>query len=245
MFSATFKQEVEEWCKLNLDSLVCVSIGTKNTAVESVQQELRYTGCESGKLLEIKNFFCKQMKGIQPQCLVFVQSKERAKELYSELIYLFTKVDVIHADLTQEERDKVMKNFTDGSVSTLICTELMGRGMDFKGVKVVINYDFPTTAIEYIHRIGRTGRAGEKGRAITYFTSDDVKNLKDWHDALGLLFTRLHNESQNCKGKKMKNARPIKREKISTVPKYDLEKQYKKKKLIQNSIKRKKKQSKK
>ena len=60
----------------------------------------------------------------------------------------------------------------------LICTDLMGRGIDFKGVNMVINYDFPTSAISYIHRIGRTGRAGREGRAVTLFTEDDAVNLK-------------------------------------------------------------------
>lgn len=60
----------------------------------------------------------------------------------------------------------------------LICTELIGRGIDFKGVNLVVNYDFPPSAIAYIHRIGRTGRAGRRGRAVTYFTQDDTVNLK-------------------------------------------------------------------
>ena len=60
----------------------------------------------------------------------------------------------------------------------LICTNLMGRGIDFKGVNLVLNYDFPQTAISYIHRIGRTGRAGRQGRAVTFFTEDDAVSLR-------------------------------------------------------------------
>ena len=60
----------------------------------------------------------------------------------------------------------------------LICTDLMGRGIDFKGVNTVINYDFPTSAVAYIHRIGRTGRAGRTGKAVTFFTEDDATTLK-------------------------------------------------------------------
>lgn len=60
----------------------------------------------------------------------------------------------------------------------LICTELMGRGIDFKGVNLVVNYDFPQTAISYIHRIGRTGRAGRIGKAVTFFTDDDLIYLR-------------------------------------------------------------------
>lgn len=77
--------------------------------------------------------------------------------MYSELIYDAINVDVIHADRTQQQRDDVVKSFREGKVWVLICTELIGRGIDFLGVNLVINYDFPPSAISYIHRIGRTG----------------------------------------------------------------------------------------
>lgn len=87
-------------------------------------------------------------------------------------------MDVIHADRTQQQRDDVVKAFREGKVWVLICTELIARGIDFLGVNLVINYDFPPSAISYIHRIGRTGRAGRKGKAITYFTQDDKPKLR-------------------------------------------------------------------
>ena len=78
------------------------------------------------------------------------------------------------------QRDNIVKGFRSGKIWVLICTELMGRGIDFKGVALVINYDFPTSAVSYIHRIGRTGRAGHPGKAITFFTEADSVNLKRW-----------------------------------------------------------------
>ncbi|GBP15993.1 Probable ATP-dependent RNA helicase DDX52 [Eumeta japonica] len=75
-------------------------------------------------------------------------------------------------------RDNVVRSFRIGKIWVLICTELMGRGIDFRGVNLVINFDFPPTAISYIHRIGRAGRAGQRGKAITFFTQDDVVNLR-------------------------------------------------------------------
>lgn len=71
-----------------------------------------------------------------------------------------------------------MRCFREGKIWVLICTELMSRGIDFKGVNLVINYDFPPSAISYVHRIGRTGRAGHKGKAITFFTEEDTTNLR-------------------------------------------------------------------
>jgi len=72
----------------------------------------------------------------------------------------------------------VIRCFREGKIWVLICTELMGRGIDFKGVNLVVNYDFPPSTVAYIHRVGRTGRAGRKGKAITFFTLEDTPNLR-------------------------------------------------------------------
>lgn len=169
-FSATCAPDVEKWCKLNLDNLVVVNIGARNSAAETVEQELLFVGAENGKLLAFRNLI---RKGLNPPVLVFVQSIDRARELFHELVYEGINVDVIHANRTQQQRENVVKNFRLGKIWVLICTALLARGIDFKGVNLVVNYDFPTTAIEYIHRVGRTGRAGHKGKAITFFTEDD------------------------------------------------------------------------
>ncbi|XP_076836054.1 putative ATP-dependent RNA helicase DDX52 [Brachyhypopomus gauderio] len=175
LFSATYTMEVEQWCKLNLDNLVCVNIGPRNSAAETVEQELLFVGAENGKLLAMRDLI---KKGFLPPMLVFVQSIERARELFHELVYEGINVDVIHADRTQQQRDNVVSSFRCGKIWVLICTALMARGIDFKGVNLVVNYDFPTSAVEYIHRIGRTGRAGHKGKAITFFTENDKPLLR-------------------------------------------------------------------
>ncbi|XP_046723446.1 probable ATP-dependent RNA helicase DDX52 [Silurus meridionalis] len=175
LFSATFTTEVEQWCKLNLDNLVCVNIGPRNSAAETVEQELLFVGAENGKLLALRDLI---KKGFMPPVLVFVQSITRARELFHELVYEGINVDVIHAERTQQQRDNVVSCFRSGKIWVLICTALMARGIDFKGVNLVINYDFPTSAVEYIHRIGRTGRAGHKGKAVTFFTEADKRLLR-------------------------------------------------------------------
>ncbi|XP_046450011.1 probable ATP-dependent RNA helicase DDX52 [Daphnia pulex] len=174
-FSATFAFDVQEWCKLNLDNVVMLTIGQKNSASEKVEQQLIFAGSEGGKLMAFRNLI---VEGLNPPVLVFVQTKERAKELYTELVYDGINVDVIHAERSQLQRDNVVKSFRSGQIWVLICTELMGRGIDFKGVNLVVNYDFPPSAISYIHRIGRTGRAGRPGKAITFFTECDAVYLR-------------------------------------------------------------------
>ena len=105
--------------------------------------------------------------------LIFVQSKDRAKQLFKELKFDGVNVDVIHADKKKEERDEIIKKFRVGKIFILICTDLMSRGIDFKTVNEVVNYDFPQSLVSYIHRIGRTGRGGRAGKATTLFTDDD------------------------------------------------------------------------
>lgn len=82
-------------------------------------------------------------EGFEPPMMIFVQSKDRAKELFHELIFEGVNANVIHADKKKEERDEIIKQFRMGKIWVLICTDLMSRGIDFKTVNYVINYDFP------------------------------------------------------------------------------------------------------
>ncbi|XP_067394188.1 probable ATP-dependent RNA helicase DDX52 isoform X1 [Emydura macquarii macquarii] len=242
LFSATFAYDVEQWCKLNLDNVILVSIGARNSAAETVDQELLFVGSETGKLLAMRDLV---KKGFTPPVLVFVQSIERAKELFHELIYEGINVDVIHADKTQQQRDNVVHSFRAGKIWVLICTALLARGIDFKGVNMVINYDFPTSAVEYIHRIGRTGRAGHTGKAVTFFTEDDKPLLRSVANVIERAGCPVpdyikHFHKLQSKQKKKLIKKPLEREHIRTTPQYLLEKAKKKKKIIQKNIKEKK-----
>ncbi|XP_063920785.1 probable ATP-dependent RNA helicase DDX52 [Zophobas morio] len=175
MFSATYTPIVAKWCVHNMKGLIRLTVGQRNAATDSVDQELLFVGNEQGKLLAFRNLV---RKGLSPPVLVFVQSKNRAEQLFNELIYDGINVDAIHADRTQFQRDNTVRSFREGKIWVLICTELMARGIDFKGINLVINYDFPPSAISYVHRVGRAGRAGRKGKAITFFTIEDTNNLR-------------------------------------------------------------------
>ncbi|KAJ8679555.1 hypothetical protein QAD02_015342 [Eretmocerus hayati] len=222
MFSATNTPSVTKWCRHNLKGLITITIGQRNAAADLVEQELLFVGSERGKLVAFRNII---QKGLSPPVLVFVQSKERAQELFKELIYDGINVDLIHSDRTQTQRDNVVRCFREGKIWVLICTEVMGRGIDFKGVNLVINYDFPPSAISYIHRIGRTGRAGHKGKAITFFTQEDTTNLRSIAAVMRssgcdvpeymLTMKRL-----SKKERRKKERQAPKRDSISTIPKF-------------------------
>ncbi|XP_074467028.1 putative ATP-dependent RNA helicase DDX52 [Sebastes fasciatus] len=225
-FSATCTPDVEQWCRLNLDNLVSVNIGHRNTAVETVEQQLLFVGTENGKLVAMRDII---KKGFLPPMLVFVQSIDRARELFHELVYEGINVDVIHADRTQQQRDNVVNSFRSGKIWVLICTALLARGMDFKGVNLVLNYDFPTSSVEYIHRIGRTGRAGHQGKAITFFTENDKPLLRSIANVIKqagcpvpdymIGFKKIHS-----KVKRRLEKRPPKRSTICTTPRFLMKK---------------------
>ncbi|CAG9797661.1 unnamed protein product [Chironomus riparius] len=172
LFSATTTKTMTAWVHEKLSSgFVTVNI-SPNMPVSSVEQELRYVGTESSKLMELREII---RQGIQPPILIFVQSKDRAKQLFSELMYDGLNIDIIHSDRTGKERNEIYKKFREGKIWILICTELMSRGIDFQNVSLVVNFDLPTSLISYVHKIGRAGRANKKGKAITFYTNDDNK----------------------------------------------------------------------
>ena len=175
LFSATLPAGVEELAQTFMVNECRVIVGQKDSATATVEQRLEFVGSEDGKLHSLRSLI---QGGIKPPVLLFVQSIERARELFHELVYDGLHVDVIHSERPKAQRDGVISAFRRGDIWILICTELMARGIDFKGVNLVINYDFPQSVQSYIHRIGRTGRAGRTGTAVTFFTKDDAPYLK-------------------------------------------------------------------
>jgi ATP-dependent RNA helicase DDX52/ROK1 len=214
LFSATLPDSVEELARTIMHDAVRVIIGRKNSASDSIDQKLVYVGSEEGKLLALRQSF---EKSLNPPVLLFVQNKERAKELYNELKFDDIRVDAIHADLSQEERENAIDNYRAGKTWVLIATDVIARGMDFKGVNCVINYDFPDSSSAYVHRIGRTGRAGRKGEAITLYTEKDIPFLKNIANVMTASGCQVPNFILNLSKKKWKKHRPH-RESISTMP---------------------------
>ncbi|CEG77308.1 hypothetical protein RMATCC62417_12087 [Rhizopus microsporus] len=175
LFSATFSSHIEELAKSVMKDPIRIVIGAKNAATDTIKQELLFTGTEAGKRIALRQLI---QRGLKPPVLIFVQSIDRAKELFHELVFDGINVEVIHSDRTKAQRDNIINQFRIGKIWVLIATDLMARGLDFKGVNLVINYDFPQSVASYIHRIGRTGRAGRAGEAVTYYTQEDFPYLK-------------------------------------------------------------------
>lgn len=210
MFSATLEDKLVEWAKIQMTNVVVVNVGGKNRAQLNVQQELIYVGNEAGKMISLRDLI---HSGIDVPALIFVETKEKAKHLASEFLFDDLNIDFIHSERDQKERDTIVSMFREGKIWFLVCTDLMGRGIDFKGVNVVINYDCPKKAVSYIHRVGRTGRAGRSGKAITFVAKEDrgvlpqiVNVMRKSNCEIPINITSLL-AGNNNKSKKNKNKR--------------------------------------
>ena len=118
------------------------------------------------------------------RCLFFARTKSRTDRLAKYLFSYGLSVDRLHGGRTQGQRSTTMKNFRSGRVQILVATDIAARGIDVSEIQTVINYDLPECSEDYIHRIGRTGRAGETGRAVSLLTPEDKAN---WNDICRLL----------------------------------------------------------
>jgi len=110
---------------------------------------------------------------------VFCRTKSRVDEVSAVLKRAGVKADVMHADRRQEAREKALAKFRDGRVQVLVATDVMSRGIDVSGIDAVVNYDVPMDPEDYVHRIGRTGRAGATGHAYTFVAPDEITPLRE------------------------------------------------------------------
>ncbi len=166
-------------------------VGLKDTAVPNIVHKLTYTASEQGKLLALRQLLHPTSADdsgppLRPPFIVFVQTIDRASALHEELKYDIpleaggaARVAALHSSLPEAARAAIMRKFRGGEIWVLITTDVLARGIDFAGVNGVVNYDVPGSSAAYVHRAGRTGRAGrEGGVAVTFYTKEDIPFVK-------------------------------------------------------------------
>ncbi|EGR47194.1 uncharacterized protein TRIREDRAFT_49770, partial [Trichoderma reesei QM6a] len=171
--------------------LVRLVVGLKDTAVPNIVHRLIYTASEQGKLLALRQLLRPTSSidsgpPLRPPFLVFTQTIERAAALQEELKYDIpleaggsSRIAALHSGLPDAARAAIMRKFRAGEIWVLITTDVLARGVDFAGVNGVLNYDVPGSSAAYVHRAGRTGRAGrEGGIAVTFYTKEDIPFVK-------------------------------------------------------------------
>jgi len=177
LWSATWPREVQNLARDFLCDPIQVNIGSlKLQANPNVTQEVVVVD-EFDKKNRLYDYLEKLMDG--SRILIFTGTKRTADALTTSLRKDGWPARAIHGDKSQSERDWVLDEFKSGKSPMMIATDVAARGLDVKDIKTVINYDFPGAIEDYVHRIGRTGRAGAKGFAITFFTSKDAKKAKE------------------------------------------------------------------
>jgi len=174
MFSATMPDEILSLAAQNMYNPEKILVSRDEIAVEEIEQLYRQVDPERKfqALCDIMN-----QKQVQ-RALIFCSTKIGADRLAYRLSRVRRDVSVIHGDLTQPQRERALENFRRGRVRFLVATDVASRGLDIDGVTHVVNYDVPSDPLLYFHRIGRTGRAGASGVAVTLVSRREMMDLK-------------------------------------------------------------------
>lgn len=175
MFSATLPKEIEHLVSDILNNPVRIMVSSGNMTVEKINQSLYYVDkCNKAKLL------MKLLEGNDIyNAIVFVRTKRNADTLCKKLNKNKISAEAIHGDKSQNARVRALDQFKNDKVRILVATDIAARGIDIEDLTHVINFDLPDQPENYVHRIGRTARAGAKGDAITFCCYQEISDLKD------------------------------------------------------------------
>jgi len=174
LFSATIPKEIMEIAARQMKLPISVEIAPSGTTVESVTQELFIVKKESKlRLLD------KLLAQYQGAVLLFSRTKHGAHKITRSIRDMGYRTAEMHSDRSLNQRREALEGFKSGKYKVLVATDIAARGIDVTGIELVINYDLPDDAQNYVHRIGRTARAGHKGHAISFATPDQSSDVRD------------------------------------------------------------------
>lgn len=180
MFSATMPAKIEDLAKTLLKDPVTIKLAVSKPA-EKIRQQA-YVCHETQKMGIIKDIF---KAGDLKRVIIFSGSKQKVKQIAQSLNQKQINCGQMHSDLEQAERDEMMFRFKSGQIDVLVATDILARGIDIDDIAMVINYDVPHDAEDYVHRIGRTARADRDGVAITFVNDDDIYFFQQIEKFLG------------------------------------------------------------
>jgi ATP-dependent RNA helicase DeaD len=173
LLSATLPGPVLRLAHRYMTDPLNINLSPETVTVENIQQSYFTVPAERKLDLLLKVVAREKVR----QCIIFVQRKRWADDLYREIKHKLRRVAVMHGDLPQGQRERIMQLFREGKVIFLVATDVVGRGIDVTGISHIINYDLPEDPENYVHRIGRTGRMGKDGRAIAFVTREQGAQL--------------------------------------------------------------------
>jgi ATP-dependent RNA helicase RhlE len=182
LFSATFSKEIRSLAAEFLDNPVAVDTAPKNSTVEVIDQKVYRVakGLKPGLIIKLIS------EGDWKQVLVFTRTKHGANRLCKKMISAGITAAAIHGNKSQGARTKALAGFKNSSIRVLVATDIAARGIDIPLLPHVINFELPNISEDYVHRIGRTGRAGAKGQALSLVSADETSYLKSIEKLVGL-----------------------------------------------------------
>ncbi|WP_369753620.1 DEAD/DEAH box helicase [Flavobacterium sp. WC2409] len=191
MFSATFSKDIKKLAMGILNHPVQVEATPENTTVDAITQKVYPVAKEKKTELVIKLI----TEGNWKQILVFTRTKQGANKLTESMISAGIQAAAIHGNKGQGARTKALAGFKNGSLTALVATDIAARGLDIPLLPHVVNFELPNIPEDYVHRIGRTGRAGANGEAISLFSPDETVFLRDIEKLIGMKLPK-----ENIKG---------------------------------------------
>lgn len=187
-FSATLSQTVDSFSHEILVDPVLVKAPKKQITLEAIEQFVVVTSNRK-KYADFKTVL---KQNFPQKALVFCRSRMGSESLYNDMLADGFSVEVLHGGLTQAKREFVMEQFRTGELQYLVATDVAARGLDIDGVSHVFNYNLPDDTENYVHRIGRTGRAGTVGVTYTFLTQKDENRLADIEEYIQMTIKRIH-----------------------------------------------------
>ncbi len=181
MFSATFSKEIRQLAGSICRNPIEIDVAPRNSTVEAISQKLYWIEKERKA-----DLLSQLVQDTHEQVLVFTRTKHGANKLVKRLSKDSINARAIHGNKSQAQRTKALQDFKENRVQVLVATDIAARGIDIELLTLVVNFDLPHVAQDYIHRIGRTGRAGASGQAISFVSNDERKQLR----AIELLIKR-------------------------------------------------------
>jgi len=181
LYSATWPREVRELARQYIcdddgddDNVFQVAVGgmEKLVAAKTIKQIIKFVSGQYEKKEELKKVIDAQLaEDENSKMLIFISTKRMCNEMHQSLWSDGYWVTCMHGDKMQNERERALADFASGKMKIMLATDVASRGIHVDDISVVVNFDFPNNVEDYVHRIGRTGRAGKKGKAITFFDS--------------------------------------------------------------------------
>jgi ATP-dependent RNA helicase RhlE len=213
LFSATFSDDIRKLAQSMLRDPVEIDVAPRNTAVQTVRQRIHPVDKKRKPAL-LKHLI---LENNWHQVLVFSKTKHGADKLVKELARDGIRAVAIHGNKSQAQRTKALADFKRGKVDVLVATDIAARGIDIVDLPHVVNFDLPQVVEDYVHRIGRTGRAGANGEAVSLVCADEIKQLRDIERLIRTILVREEIEGfepdhqlpeSRVKGSSRKNAAP-------------------------------------